>query len=299
MLRRTKTSKSGEHNIDNDDKKEERSQYQTVWIIALILIVGFILLMNEKKYIMLFHVRNFLGVTFTIEGRDELAKEAAQTAQVVGRAAHSDIITATPAQEKVVAPAVKVAKVAQAKVARAQTVADDTCEWREDQLVGRCFGLQNQKGKFPTQQSCEEYCCKIGWDCITYQWRKDRGCFIGDIVRLGSENAPTGNWCEPTKPSEWIGKRIASRLTTGCTFESENLGGQCYGLGVQKPPKTPKGCEKLCCETEKCTVWQFRADKGCFVGKSNNCDSDVTAWSGRRKPTPEWRAKGRKRPKDS
>jgi len=285
MLRRSKTSKSEGPTFDADGKKEEPSKYQTFWIIGLIFLVGFVVLLNEKKYIMLFHVQKYLGITLPVKVKIESLKAQVNTIPVIDRMSPSIKEATTPELEKAVASAVKITQ--------------DSCEWREDHLIGRCFGLKKQDGKFPTQLSCQQHCCEVGWDCITYQWRKDRGCFIGDIVRLGSENAPTGNWCEPTKPSEWLGKRLISRESPTCTFGEENLTGQCYGLGVQKPPKSPEGCAKLCCETEKCTVWQFRADKGCFVGKSNNCDKDVNAWTGRRKPTPEWRRKGLEPPEDA
>jgi len=165
-----------------------------------------------------------------------------------------------------------------------------SCTWTTDDLLGRCFGLQKQAGNFPTAGSCEKLCCQVGWDCITYQWRKDKGCFLGDIVRVGEESAPTDNWCEPSIPAEWTGKRMLSfsRETLTCTFRKKNLSGQCYGLGVKKPPKTPQACEELCCKTNTCTVWQFREDKGCFVGNTKNCDKDVIPWTGRRKPVPKW-----------
>jgi len=289
MLRRSKTSKSEDQTCDDEGKKDERSKYQTYWIVALIFLVGFVVLMNEKKYIMLFHVQQYLGISLPVKVKVESLEAQANTIPVIEKMSQSNKEAITPELDKVVD------KVAASAVETIQ----DSCEWREDELIGRCFGLKKQDGKYPTQLSCQQHCCEVGWDCITYQWREDKGCFIGDIVRLGSENAPTGNWCEPTKPAEWLGKRLASRESSTCKFEEGNLSGQCYGLGIQKPPTSPEGCEKLCCETEKCTVWQFRADKGCFVGKSNNCDKDVNAWSGRRKPTPEWRAKGRERPDDA
>merc|ERR1711879_535952 len=50
-------------------------------------------------------------------------------------------------------------------------------EWRPDLLVGRCFGLQKQKGDFPSAASCGDRCCELGDDCFTWQWRPDKGCF--------------------------------------------------------------------------------------------------------------------------
>lgn len=285
MLRRSKTSTSGQVTFDNDGKKQERSSNQTVWIIALILILGFFLLMSEKKYIMLMHVRQFFGITFSEAGKVNLIEGTHEPKLALDSAARSNTVSKPAGGENKIAQSVK--------------GTENSCKWREDQLVGKCFGLQKQEGTYATQQICEQRCCEVGWDCITYQWRQDMGCFFGDIVRLGLEGAPTGNWCEPSKPSQWTGKRLVSRESSICSFGEENLSGQCYGLGVKKPPTTSGGCEKLCCETDTCEVWQFRDDKGCFIGKSNNCDRDVLSWFGRRKPTPEWRAKGLERPKDS
>jgi len=276
MLRRSKVAKTNDDKFGANGDQQGSSSYQSYWFIALVLIVIFILLMGERKYVMLFHVQQFFGIP-------------------------TWVVKTTPNEEKNVVASTLTNAVASTVVTNAGKVKDTgSCEWRPDELSGRCFGLQKQDGDFPTRDVCEKHCCKVGWDCITYQWRKDKGCFIGDIVRLGSERAPTGNWCEPSEPAEWMGKRLIERKdSTSCTFEEETLTGQCYGLGVKKPPKTAGGCEALCCLTEKCEVWQFREDKGCFIGKSHNCDKDVTAWTGRRKPTPEWRLKGVDRPKDA
>ena len=48
--------------------------------------------------------------------------------------------------------------------------------------------------------------------------------------------------------------------------------------------KTIPECKEYCCQQgEKCELWQFRDDKGCFTGKSGNCDKDNDAWIGARK----------------
>jgi len=167
-------------------------------------------------------------------------------------------------------------------------VPEDECTWRDDELVGRCHGLWRYKeGKISSAQECSALCCKKE-DCQSWQFEKKKGCFIGDIVRLGHERAPTGNWCEPVAPAPWKGKRVKSREGETCTFEDGNEEFQCYGLGVKQPAESEKECQELCCQqTERCQLWQWRADKGCFTGKSGNCDKDNDVWIGKRKP-PNW-----------
>ncbi|KAK3289202.1 hypothetical protein CYMTET_3363 [Cymbomonas tetramitiformis] len=142
-----------------------------------------------------------------------------------------------------------------------------TCNWRDDRLVGRCFGLTCATGRPPegtkangtkiaaarisedyrflqawadTAASCEELCCRMGPErCISYQFRGDVGCCLGPAVRLGLEKAASPHWCEPTPPKVWSGRELARRTPgTGgtkaiCEWGSESLEGQCFGLGKQ------------------------------------------------------------------
>ena len=60
-------------------------------------------------------------------------------------------------------------------------LSEDTCSniWREDQLIGRCFGLKSideykQGGvKVPenvnSPAECQDLCCKLGNSCVTWQ----------------------------------------------------------------------------------------------------------------------------------
>ena len=55
----------------------------------------------------------------------------------------------------------------------------DKCasQWREDELVGRCFGIGPYHEMFPeltrrkitTAQQCQRACCRLGTKCITWQ----------------------------------------------------------------------------------------------------------------------------------
>lgn len=162
---------------------------------------------------------------------------------------------------------------------------EDKCEWRDDFLVGRCHGLWKMKDKkIETAQECSKHCCEDD-ECQSWQFEKKKGCFVGDIVRLGSERAPTGNWCEPIAPSPWSGTRVLNREGDQCTFSEKEEPYQCYGLGTKQKAETKEECEKLCCtQTDRCELWQWRDDKGCFTGKSGNCDKDNDVWIGKRKP---------------
>ena len=118
------------------------------------------------------------------------------------------------------------------------------------------------------------------------QWQQGRGCLVGGPVRLGLEAADTGNWCEPTPPKDWQGKRLVGRSATGMCAWGEDLPYQCFGLGPEKTKGADADehlsqaeCQKQCCEAEKCDVWQWREDKGCFWGVEGHCERVMFACS--------------------
>eukprot|EP01084_Bolivina_argentea_P315915 547482_1 len=162
----------------------------------------------------------------------------------------------------------------------------DECNWRPENLFGACFGLSFMKD-IHSVIDCKKKCCEDE-ECITWQYHPTKGCQNGGNVRFGLEHADTPNWCEPMRPKQWNGKRLKNKDNNSnkCEWEEENVNTQCFGLGTQqKNVKTMEECNKLCCETKEkeCQLWQFRDDKGCFIGKSNNCDSDVLSYIGQRK----------------
>ena len=170
-----------------------------------------------------------------------------------------------------------------------ESLPKDSCEWRPENLVGTCFGLQSIKG-IESAIQCKESCCNDA-ECITWQWHNIKGCQNGGNVRFGLERASTVNWCEPTKPRQWEGKRIKNKNEQNgeCEWEEAELNTQCFGLGPeQKGIKTMEECAKICCDgkEKECEIWQWREDKGCFIGKSNNCDDDVLTYIGQRKVMP-------------
>ena len=60
-----------------------------------------------------------------------------------------------------------------------ETAHRDKCasQWRQDELVGRCFGIgpyyemfpQLARRKIRTAQQCQRACCKLGTHCVTWQ----------------------------------------------------------------------------------------------------------------------------------
>mmetsp|Transcript_43481 Transcript_43481/g.72277 ORF Transcript_43481/g.72277 Transcript_43481/m.72277 type:complete len:326 (-) Transcript_43481:229-1206(-) len=181
---------------------------------------------------------------------------------------------------------------------------DSQCTWRNDTLVGTCFGLRCKEGKAADVKDaaeCSALCCEMGVKCLTWQFREDVGCCTGPVVRLGLESSRSPHWCEPSPPSAWSGKRKSKQNTTIknmanedgngsslCKWEKEELRGQCFGLGPPRKPKTKEGCKQACCQDEGCKLWQFREDKGCFYGQKGTCESfegvSTQPYIGKRKP---------------
>jgi len=181
---------------------------------------------------------------------------------------------------------------------------DSQCTWRNDTLVGTCFGLRCREGEASNVKDaaeCSALCCEMGVKCLTWQFREDIGCCTGPVVRLGLESSRSPHWCEPTPPSAWFGNRKWKRNTTtknnanedspgssSCRWENEQLRGQCFGLGPPRKPTTKEGCKQACCQDEECNLWQFREDKGCFYGRKGNCEKfegvSTHPYVGKRKP---------------
>lgn len=152
--------------------------------------------------------------------------------------------------------------------------------WRNDSLVGKCFGLECGGAKreaAKTPKECASLCCSLEDACITWQFRDDIGCCTGAIVRLGDEDAGVGNWCEPTPPRHWLGRRVTNRAASDgkCTWTEKEEKAQCFGLGGEKTSgsKSVEACAAGCCQDPDCNIYQFREDKGCFWGQlGHTCD---------------------------
>ena len=179
-------------------------------------------------------------------------------------------------------------------------------QWSKDSLVGRCFGLSvhskfNELGNIEVVESAEEckaLCCELGEKCMTWQyWTEYKRCNLGPSVRFGSItfesdlnlDGSSSLWCESEAPVVWRGRRIQSRDGPRCEW-GDSLPTQCHGLGAEKRGSdgnrlAKSVCERACCHTASCTVWQQHPDRGCFIGSGENviCESYAGTFIGGRK----------------
>eukprot|EP00658_Telonema_sp_P-2_P044719 TRINITY_DN32618_c0_g1_i1.p1 TRINITY_DN32618_c0_g1~~TRINITY_DN32618_c0_g1_i1.p1 ORF type:complete len:207 (+),score=15.04 TRINITY_DN32618_c0_g1_i1:79-621(+) len=140
---------------------------------------------------------------------------------------------------------------------------------------------------------CAAACCQMGSKCITWQYRRDKGCLLGGDVRVGQEKDGPGNWCEDSAPAVWHGQALDIGRDSACGdgWEPNSLSGQCFGLGDRQriSPDTAVACRDACCAQPECLTWQFREDKGCFYAPTsrahkNACEApEFSPYRGQRK----------------
>eukprot|EP01035_Chromulina_nebulosa_P021053 gene21053-27280_t len=173
--------------------------------------------------------------------------------------------------------------------------------WRPDNLPGKCFGLklhnEYEELKHLTTVTnagdCRSLCCNIGDKCITWQYQNSSSeCKLGPPVRLGSEGADTGDWCEPNPPGKWNGYRLISKSNNQCEW-GEQLPNQCFGFGPEvmtndNKRHTTNSCADACCQSDKCDMWQEMEGRGCYIGSKSSvwCDKEQGAFEGGRKCIP-------------
>jgi hypothetical protein len=176
----------------------------------------------------------------------------------------------------------------------------DKCaaQWREDSLLGRCFGIGPYYEIFPELKNrkvknadiCKKACCKLGPKCVTWQYgggKNNSDCRMGGPVRFGDEGAGVAGWCEPNAPRIWKGTKISR--DNGMCIATEELPGQCFGLGAEVMGVggvrlSVEECKEKCCADEKCIKWQALNDRGCFMNSEDVwCDPTVQAYTGSRK----------------
>ena len=182
---------------------------------------------------------------------------------------------------------------------------DCTNKWTKDVLVGRCFGLTihskfNELANIEVVESAEEcksLCCELGEKCMTWQyWNDNKRCNLGPKVRVGAEADSlvdgSMSWCEAEAPVVWRGRRIQSRDGPKCEW-GDSLPTQCHGLGAEKRGEDGNRlarnvCERACCFTAGCTMWQQHPERGCFVGGGENviCESYTGTFIGGMKKHP-------------
>lgn len=175
------------------------------------------------------------------------------------------------------------------------------CDWESDDLAATCVGL-HLVPDIKSVHECEQRCCSLPYCmkkdtpvkecCSTFQWHETKGCFSGQPVRFGMERRSTEHWCEPTVPKRWTGARLAERSEGAgtCTW-GEELPSQCFNLGIRvEEASSAAQCRELLCAGKlkpEADVYQYREDKGCFIGRTTHCDADVLRLQGRRKVAPE------------
>ena len=164
--------------------------------------------------------------------------------------------------------------------------------WRNDRLIGKCFGL-NPHNEFPelknvvkvdNSKQCRSICCHLGDKCVSWQYQNSTAeCKLGPAVRLGFEGSNTDNWCDPHPPSKWNGYRLLKRSdsesdTYVCRWD-EQLPNQCIGLGPErlnstKGALTTAECASECCNDKTCDMWQEMKGRGCYYGSKSSvwCD---------------------------
>lgn len=148
----------------------------------------------------------------------------------------------------------------------------DSTPWKPDEdMVGTCPGIRTVD-KIATAQECAEHCC-ANKDCITWQFRLDKGCLQTGDVRIGMEKDGPSAYCSDHPPLRWQGQFVKNKDDkANCsidTWDPHSQQGQCFGLGdVRKGIASAEDCMKACCDDEQCGAWQFHASLGCFYGKS-------------------------------
>jgi hypothetical protein len=176
--------------------------------------------------------------------------------------------------------------------------------WRDDKLIGKCFGFYSYKKKYPqlngveviTSAECRSLCCNMGDRCINWQFYSDPSdpnvheCKITDkIVRLGFEKTGTPDWCDPHPPARWNGHRIVSRKADGTCEAGDILPYQCFGLGDERKDGAgnaldENGCAEACCKDPKCDMWQQFPGRGCYYSKNvGRCNKNTGVFEGGRK----------------
>ena len=174
----------------------------------------------------------------------------------------------------------------------------DQCsqDWTTDQLVGRCFGLKPHSDfvkdlhSVESSQHCRSLCCRLGEQCKTWQyWTENKICKLGDLVRIGTENLNTPNWCDSEPPVVWSGRRVETK--NGVNIETGAiLSTQCFGMGPAKKvddQKTPsmEDCSAACLQMSDCKIWQWHEKRGCYYSSNPQvyCDPYTGSFEGGRK----------------
>eukprot|EP01062_Namystynia_karyoxenos_P072830 TRINITY_DN6932_c0_g1_i1.p1 TRINITY_DN6932_c0_g1~~TRINITY_DN6932_c0_g1_i1.p1 ORF type:complete len:1025 (+),score=273.18 TRINITY_DN6932_c0_g1_i1:110-3076(+) len=87
----------------------------------------------------------------------------------------------------------------------------------------------------------------------------------------------------PGEQFDWV---VNTSARASCTFPTDRSGVQCHGLQAEKGAGSVAECKAACCQTS-CSLWQFSASKGCWLGtECGNPTADSTWAGGERLPEP-------------
>ena len=136
-----------------------------------------------------------------------------------------------------------------------------------------------------TIAECATSCCDDS-TCVSWQHRRDVGCLRGGDVRLGMEKDGVPAWCSDHPPRRWRGQFLVGGSRNGgaddggwgmggsssvvvesrklacdeSTWNPEEEGGQCFGLGDVRPNEASGSaveCMRACCGDPTCGAWQW------------------------------------------
>ena len=136
-----------------------------------------------------------------------------------------------------------------------------------------------------TIAECATSCCDDP-TCVSWQHRRDVGCLRGGDVRLGMEKDGVPAWCSDHPPRRWRGQFLVGCSRNGVaddggwgmggsssvvvesrklacdesTWNPEEEGGQCFGLGDVRPNEASGSaveCMRACCGDPTCGAWQW------------------------------------------
>ncbi len=123
---------------------------------------------------------------------------------------------------------------------------------------------------------CAISCCSDP-ECITWQHRRDVGCYHGRDVRIGMEKDGPSSWCSDHAPRRWQGQSLQQKngIVGGMNEEYDDMArrmacdvttwnpneeiGQCFGLGDVRPLSSGSSveCMTACCIDPTCMGWQW------------------------------------------
>ena len=162
--------------------------------------------------------------------------------------------------------------------------------WKADEeMRGDCRSeLKSKNGDYASSMlsvdECAKSCC-LDPQCVTWQHRRDVGCYHGHDVRIGMEKDGPSSWCSDHAPRRWQGQSLmqkngvdmggasgydATVRKMACderTWNPNEEVGQCFGLGDVRPMSSGSSleCMRACCVDPTCMGWQWNEVVSAFL----------------------------------